>query len=314
MLSVALALTCLACAGNGRRMKATEHMQDGLSEQHTASLEEKEENARANPVIVLAVLLAGFSTTAEGFSIPNAAWPNVHGRRLVVNDPTGVRTAVPWDWNRDANDKEGMYWDWKRLFPQLSKFVELPLPFRKTDVTRLSPGDSFGHLQLLPVDDTMVGGASASTFDDHSRRWKGELASFSSGGAVFGFVSIGAKTLTPLDLTGTSGVELKLRSDGEERHFTFILRESNKAWEGGFAVGSPNAQLVKNNQLEPAFELLRIPYSAFTPMLFAPTATETDVKIDLTNIMAVQFALVCDLDLCYPEGAFQLDVLDVGTY
>ena len=63
-------------------------------------------------------------------------------------------------------------------------------------------------MQLFPLDDVVMGGASASSFDNDSRRWKGEVTSLNSGG----FVGIRCKKLR-LDLSATQGVALKLKPD-----------------------------------------------------------------------------------------------------
>eukprot|EP00320_Phaeocystis_rex_P016123 CAMPEP_0119090564 /NCGR_PEP_ID=MMETSP1178-20130426/153160_1 /TAXON_ID=33656 /ORGANISM="unid sp, Strain CCMP2000" /LENGTH=41 /DNA_ID= /DNA_START= /DNA_END= /DNA_ORIENTATION= len=39
----------------------------------------------------------------------------------------------------------------------------------------MTPGDSFGDLQLYPLDDVVMGGASSSSFDNVQRKWAGEV-------------------------------------------------------------------------------------------------------------------------------------------
>jgi len=212
-------------------------------------------------------------------------------------------------------------WDWQRFIRQSSKFIELPSLSKSNTARVLSPGDSFGELQLFPLDDVVMGGASCSTFDNGSRRWTGDITSLNSGG----FVGIRCKSLDPLDLSATQGIELKVRPDGKERRFKFVLRDSTDfngiCWTASFTVGRPQARLMSLFASviggESGVESVRIPYSTLAPTIFAKTVP--DVTIDLANIVGVQIALSKFeydgmLNPLFSEGTFELDVLEVATY
>jgi len=229
------------------------------------------------------------------------------------------RPAVPeLQQKRSVTPKEERTpWDWKRFVSQSSKFVEPPNPFKKREDARvLAAGDSFGELQLFPLDDVVMGGASASTFDNDSREWSGEVTSRNSGG----FVGIRSKLKVPLDVSATQGIELKLRPDGKERRFKFSLRDNGEfngiTWAASFSVGSTASRLT-NRILADGVETVRIPYSTLIPTIFAKTVP--DAVIDLTNIEAVQFTLSKfeyngGLNPLFEEGNFELGIVDVGTY
>jgi hypothetical protein len=186
---------------------------------------------------------------------------------------------------------ERVPWDWKRFLSQSSKFVELPSLPKKSEAARvLSPDDSFGELQLFPLDDVVMGGASASTFDNDSRRWTGEVTALNSGG----FVGIRCKSIGPLDLSATTGVVLKVRPDGTERRFKFVLRDSTDfngiCWTASFTVGSPSlTSLVASVVGSDISESVHIPYDTLVPTIFAKTVPE--VSLDLANVVGVQIAL-----------------------
>ena len=60
-------------------------------------------------------------------------------------------------------------WEWKRFLKQSSEFIELPsLPSLtgKKGTRVIQPGESFGDLQLFPLDDVVMGGASSSSGGD----------------------------------------------------------------------------------------------------------------------------------------------------
>lgn len=263
-----------------------------------------------------------------------AAWPppgsvlaKRHGDIIMANDGEGwaSRPAVPelQTERTDTPQESRVPWEWQRFVQQSSKFIELPSLSPKKPPRVLSAGDSFTDepLQLFPLDDVVMGGASSSTFDNSSRKWSGEVTSLNSGG----FVGIRCKAFSPLDLSGTSGVELKLRPDGRERRYKFVLRDSTDfngvCWTASFTVGSPQARVMSLVASlgggDGAVETVRIPYDTLVPTIFAKTVP--DVEIDLTNIVSLQLALSKfeydgGLNPLFTEGSFELDVIDVCAY
>ena len=116
-------------------------------------------------------------------------------------------------------------WEWQRFVSQSSKFIELPWLVPRRGSRVLTAGDSLcsdEQLQLFPLDDVVMGGCSRSTFDNERRRWSGEVTSRNNGG----FVGVRSKAFGPLNLSATTGVELKLGPDGRQRRYKFILRDS----------------------------------------------------------------------------------------
>jgi len=330
MRTIALELAFLAYACHGSREQMTsEDMQDASYEERKVSqktskttsssdslaeLEESEANARVGvptPLQALALLLVASKNPAAAFAPASVRPVTVPGHRHPVNNPDGVRTAkhsaVRMKQNDDIGEEKRVPWDWPRFIKQSSRFIEPPSLFKKNEVARvLTPGNSFGELQFFPLDDVVMGGASASTFDNGSRKWTGEVTSRNSGG----FVGIRAKTLSPLDLTATKGVVLKLRPDGKARRFKFVLRDNTDfngiTWTASFTVGRKKG-----------VEFVRIPYGSLIATLFAKTVP--DVSIDLTNIVAMQLTLSKfeydgALNKLFTEGNFEMDVLDVSTY
>ena len=245
-------------------------------------------------------------STTDRHSLITATESQGWGARPPVPELQTERTNTP--------EEKRVPWEWKRFIQQSSKFIELP-SLSKSRRSVLSTGESFGDLQLYPLDDVVMGGASSSNFDNESRRWTGEVTSLNSGG----FVGIRCKTLSPLDLSATQGVELKLRSDGIERRYKCVLRDSTDfngiCWTASFTVGSPQSKLT--SLFSSGVESVRIPFSSLVPTIFAKTVP--DVSIDLTNIVGLQLALSKfeydgGINSLFKEGTFALDVLDVSTY
>ena len=255
-----------------------------------------------------------------------SGWSACRAGMLSMSDSaTGwsARPVVPeLEQGRTETPKEQRVpWDFKRFVSQSSKFIELPSLLSTGPASVLSAGESFPELELYPLDDVVMGGASASSFDNDSRTWAGEVTSLNSGG----FVGIRCKTISPaLDLSATRGVALKLRSDGSPvaRRFKLILRDSTDfngvCWTASFTVGgSPVGALQKVLTGADAVETVRIAYSDLVPTIFAKTVP--DVTLDLSHIVGVQLALSKfeydgGLNSMFREGSFELEVLDVATY
>jgi hypothetical protein len=255
---------------------------------------------------------------------------------------------------RDDSKDPRTPWELQRFVQQSSKFIDPPWPFKKPSTTRvLQPGESVGNLQFFPLDDVVMGGASASTFDNDSRKWKGEVTSRNSGGFVgirskFPSRAVSTASVGSLDLSATQGIELKLRPDGQQRRFKFNLRDNSDfngiIWQASFNVGGPDASIADFEKVPEAsytgvsygrpasnsgahpeapsrisgVETVRIPYSSFIPTVTARTIP-TDIRLDLTSIFTMQLTLSKfeydgGLNPLYKDGAFEMDVLDISTY
>ena len=204
-------------------------------------------------------------------------------------------------------------WDWRRFLSQSSKFVSLPSLGAAAPARAVGPGDAV-DVALFPLDDVVMGGASASTFDNAARRWTGTVTTRNSGG----FVGIRSQTLSPaVDASRARGLALRVRGDASRR-FKVILRDSTDfngiAHTASFDVAGPPRWGFGGGGGE---ETVRVPFAAFVPTIFARTVP--DAALDLTNVVAVQFALSKfeydgALNGNFREGAFALDLLEVGFY
>lgn len=274
------------------------------------------------PVQAMLTLLMAFGGPLTSFAFNCPTSPLItprHGTIIASEGSQGwtTRPQVPeLQTERTTTAKENRVpWEWQRFIKQSSKFIELPSLSSTSGARALSAGESFGDLKLFPLDDVVMGGASASSFDNDSRRWKGEVTSVNSGG----FVGIRCKTLSPLDLSATQGVELKLKPDGKERRYKCVLRDSNDfngiCWTASFTVGSLQGKLA--SLFTNGVETVRIPHESLVPTIFAKTVP--DVRIDLTNIVGLQLALSKfeydgGLNPLFTDGSFELDVVDVATF
>ena len=212
---------------------------------------------------------------------------------------------------------ERVPWDWRRFLTQSKEFVSLPSFAAPKAARVLRPGDSLGALDLFPLDDVVMGGASASTFDNERRRWSGEVTTRNSGG----FVGVRSRTLSPpLDASRASGLSLTVRS-GAALRYKVVLRDSTDfngvAHTASFDVRGAPPRDVFGRPRDPAPQKIDVPFDSFVPTIFARTVP--DAALDLAGIVAVQFALSKfeydgGLSPLFREGPFDLEIVDIAVY
>tara|TARA_B100000795_G_scaffold14823_1_gene10094 strand:- start:152 stop:1108 length:957 start_codon:yes stop_codon:yes gene_type:complete len=211
-------------------------------------------------------------------------------------------------------------WEWKRFLKQSSEFIELPsLPSLTSETASrvIRPGESFGDLQLFPLDDVVMGGASSSSFDNARRKWAGEVTTRNSGG----FVGIRSKSLDPpLDCSAAQGVLVRVRPvSTTPLRYKVVLRDSTDfngiCYAASFDVGT--ARNIPTRLLSGGVETVRVPFSELVPTIFARTVPEA--QINLRNVVAVQFALSKfeydgGLSPLFTPGPFEIDIVDIAAF
>ncbi|MBO1347252.1 MAG: CIA30 family protein [Hormoscilla sp. GUM202] len=156
------------------------------------------------------------------------------------------------------------------------------------------------------VDDVVMGGVSASEIRliSEGAAFAGNVSTANSGG----FASVRTKNFEiPLNLTGYTGVELRVKGDG--KRYKFILRSEGK-WDGiGFSYSfdtEPNRWIT-----------VRIPFDEFIPVFRAKTVP--DAKLELSSIYACQLMLSKfeydgGLNPHFTPGGFALQVESIKAY
>ncbi len=157
------------------------------------------------------------------------------------------------------------------------------------------------------LDDVVMGGVSASQFylKEHSALFTGTVSTANSGG----FVSIRTRNLSPpLNLQGYTGLQLRLRGDGQR--YKFFLR-SDPAWDGvGYAI---SFDTVANQWLT-----VELPFSHFIPVLRARTATDAPPlnlgQIYSLQLMLSKFEYDGALNPHFHPGTFSLELESIQAY
>ncbi len=157
------------------------------------------------------------------------------------------------------------------------------------------------------LDDVVMGGVSQSQLilGTDGAVFTGHVSTANSGG----FVSIRTKNCEPpLDLSAYSGIQIRLKGDGQR--YKFFVR-SSPAWDGvGYAFAFDTKPGI--------WETITIPFSQLTPVFRAKTAPQAPSFDPATvysfQLMLSKFEYDGALNPHFQPGPFQLVMEQIRTY
>jgi len=202
-------------------------------------------------------------------------------------------------------------WEALRFLQQSSKFVSLPFlggtaeeKSVRAGETLWTAGDASNSFTMAPLDDVVMGGASASTFDSNTGTWSGTVTDANNGG----FIGIRSTPGFQWDCTSCKGLEWKLKLGGEAKgvkRFKFVLRDSSEfngiTW-------------TTSVDLKPGMNTVKMPFDKQVPALFARTVPDQTFQKD--NVVAVQvsfskFEYDGDMNPKFSLGDIKLQLLEL---
>ncbi|WP_071454804.1 CIA30 family protein [Gloeomargarita lithophora] len=157
------------------------------------------------------------------------------------------------------------------------------------------------------LDDVVMGGMSRSSLvaDPAGARFEGMVTTQNNGG----FASVRTRNLEPpLDLSGTTGLTLRVRGDG--KRYKLLVRDSS-SWDS-LAYG---AQF----DTQPATWItVKIPFADLVPVFRAKTVPSAPPMV-LTQVISLQlmlskFAYDGQINPTFQPGDFRLQISTIGTY
>ena len=187
-----------------------------------------------------------------------------------------------------------------------------PQPQIPTDVT--NPGMVFDFRQIDnlpqtwgPVDDVVMGGVSSSSFirTIEGALFTGNVSTANSGG----FASVRTRNFEqPINLAGYTGLELRLKGDGNRYKF---LARSDEGWD---SVAFSYAFDTRPNE----WLTIRVPFAQMTPVFRAKTLQNT-APIDPSQLRSLQLMLSKfeydgQLNPHFTPGQFQLLIESIRAY
>lgn len=217
----------------------------------------------------------------------------------IVGNPTQLGAA-------SKSDQERRPWEFFRFVQQSSRFIDI-LP-RKTVKRTIQPGDELWKpvdmqkdFDFAPLDDVVMGGASSSTFDGATGKWRGEVTDANSGG----FIGIRSTPVVDLDMSNCQGIEIRLKSDKKLR-LKVVLRDSTE-FNG---IGWTSSKEISGRSL-------RIPFKTQAPTMFAKTVDSDPFESE--NVRSIQlvyskFEYDGALNPTFATGAFDVQLEEVRAY
>ena len=157
------------------------------------------------------------------------------------------------------------------------------------------------------LDDVVMGGISASSFQMQSDAalFTGNVSTENSGG----FASVRTRNFDPpLNLTGHSGIELRLKGDGQR--YKFLVRDED-SWDS--LAYTYSFDTVPNQWIE-----VRIPFNLMAPVFRAKTVADAKglntARIRSLQLMLSKFEYNGALNPNFQPGEFRLMVRAIAVY
>ncbi len=157
------------------------------------------------------------------------------------------------------------------------------------------------------LDDVVMGGVSASSFQmqPDAALFTGNVSTENSGG----FASVRTRNFDPpLNLTGHTGIELRLKGDGQR--YKFLVRDED-SWDS--LAYTYSFDTVPNQWIE-----VRIPFNLMTPVFRAKTVAGakalSTARIRSLQLMLSKFEYNGALNPNFQPGEFQLLVRAIAVY
>ncbi len=157
------------------------------------------------------------------------------------------------------------------------------------------------------LDDVVMGGVSAS-----SMQWQGEAALFAgyvSTANSGGFASVRTRNFEPpLNLTGSTGIELQVKGDGQR--YKFLIRDED-SWDS-------LAYAYSFDTVPDQWMTVRIPFNLMAPVFRAKTVntgqTLNPGRIRSLQLMLSKFEYNGALNPHFQPGEFRLLVKAIAVY
>ena len=220
-------------------------------------------------------------------------------------------------------------WELGRFVQQSSKFVNLNPLAQKAVKQEILPGDvvwepsDAPQFRFGPLDDVVMGGVSASTFDNTSGKWTGSVTDANNGG----FVGIRSFPNVELDMTQCTGLEVELKQNNTPcgtRRYKISLRDSTD-FNGIVWACSVNVQGGNQNPILRLFDsdatttttTVRIPFDKLQATKFANIVPNQ--KLSEGNVVAFQltyskFEYNGNLNPNFVQGDVDLQILKIRAY
>lgn len=213
-------------------------------------------------------------------------------------------------------------WDILRFLRQSSRFMTImPGSNPQKSSGTMKPGTVLWQagnnnpFTFGPLDDVVMGGASASTFDQATGKWKGVVTDANNGG----FVGIRSTPTLDYDLAPCQGIEWTIRviqpttatSMKKSLRLKIVVRDSTEF--NGIGWSSSQDVTVSGSNC-----VIRVPFNKQVPTRFART-TPTGEEFNKSNVKSFQlvyskFEYDGEMNPNFVLGDFDFQLVQLRTY
>jgi Complex I intermediate-associated protein 30 (CIA30) len=246
------------------------------------------------------------------------------------------KTVTALTMARGGSSDRNRPWNFFRFLQQSSRFVSVLPPSKSVrpgggnninEGSPLPPGTvlwtagdpTTGGANIFtfaPLDDVVMGGASSSTFDGATGKWRGTVTDANNGG----FVGIRS---TPyggrIDLSRCKGIEWTLAGTAEDVRLKVVLRDSDEFNGVGWTSSKDTTKSPPAGARRlKSFVTLKIPFRGQVPCRFAKIVSDAP-PFNTSNIKAFQlvyskFEYDGALNPKFRTGDFEFQLQEIRTY
>jgi len=226
-------------------------------------------------------------------------------------------------------EKKNRPWNVLQFVQQSSKFVTLfptsnsangsSKTIVKGDILWKGGSSRSNDFEFSPLDDVVMGGASYSTCDKGTGKWKGTVTDANNGG----FVGIRSTPYINYDLSACTGIEwivLTKKPIDDTIRLKIVVQDTTDFNGVGWTTSvDTNTKLTQPNSCMSTF---KIPFTTLKPTRFAKILTETENNnkpFNSSSIKAFQmtyskFEYYGNLNPQFQLGDFEIQLLSISTY
>lgn len=238
--------------------------------------------------------------------VANFAQPIVSGFQP---SRTGTRTQFSQHVTMTELSAERRPWNVFRFLEQSSRFVN-PLANARTTKRTVNKGEVLwkagsrsNDFTFAPLDDVVMGGASASRFDAATGKWTGDVTDANNGG----FIGIRSTPFVEYDMSTCQGIQFSI-TPKEALRLKVVVRDSTDfngiGWTSSVDIPVQGASV-------------KIPFAKQVPTRFAQTVSgQTFTKDQIRGMQLVfsKFEYDGALNPTFRVGNFQVQVQEIRAY
>jgi len=263
---------------------------------------------------------------ADAFHLLNSKTSQQQQQQQRNKSPSSASSSSSSALSATTDQQQRKPWDILRFLRQSSRFVEFPMSSSRkpssindgpiTPGTVLWEAGDNKQFSFGPLDDVVMGGASASTFDQTTGKWRGVVTDANNGG----FVGIRSTPTVEYDLSPCKGIEWTLRvikpkTTLNNLRLKVVVRDSTEfngiTWASSQDVSSASSSSSTSTTI-------KIPFSKQIPTRFAKTVPQTEPfnqsQVKSFQLVYSKFEYDGKMNPNFVMGDFEFQLVQLKTF